>query len=106
MKKKAPYDKSVYRSFVLVMQFGLNMLVPICMLTALGVYLDRRLGTSFLTIVLFLVGAVAGAQNCYRMAKQILDSSGQESRKTQDGQKEREEQDGGNADGGGTEKAE
>ena len=71
--KKRPYDKNVYRSFTLVMQFGLNMLVPICMLTAAGVFLDKRFGTSFWTVLLFFIGAVAGGQNIYRMAKKFLD---------------------------------
>lgn len=71
MKRNKRYDKSVYRSFALVMQFGINMLVPICMMTALGIFLDNKLGTSYLVIILFLIGAVAGGQNIYRMAKQV-----------------------------------
>ena len=55
----------------MIMQFGLNMIVPICMMSALGIWLDKKLGTSFLTIVFFLVGAVAGGQNIYRMAKRM-----------------------------------
>lgn len=72
-KHKGRYDKSVYRSFALVMQFGLNMLVPICMMSALGVYLDQKFGTSYIMVILFFVGAVAGGQNVYRMAKRIYD---------------------------------
>lgn len=70
--KKKPYDKNVYRSFTLVMQFGLNMLVPICMLTAVGIFMDKRFHTSFWTILLFFIGAVAGGQNSYRMAKKFF----------------------------------
>jgi len=72
-KDKKPYGKSVYRSFVMVMQFGINMLVPICFMSALGVFLDKKLGTSYIMVILFFVGAVAGAQNIYRMAKKIFD---------------------------------
>lgn len=72
-KDKKPYGKSVYRSFVMVMQFGINMLVPICLMSALGVFLDRKFGTSYIMVILFFVGAVAGAQNIYRMAKKIFD---------------------------------
>ncbi len=71
MKRKKGYDKSVYHSFTLVMQFGINILVPICMMTALGIFLDNKLGTSFWVIVLFFLGAIAGGQNVYRMAKKI-----------------------------------
>ncbi len=78
-RRRSPkYDKSVYRSIVLVTQFGINMLVPICMMSALGVWLDKRYHTSFWTILLFFVGAIAGAQNIYRMAKQVWESDGRE----------------------------
>lgn len=70
-RKKKGYDKSVYRSFALVMQFGINMLVPICMMSALGIYLDQKLGTSYIMVLLFFVGAIAGGQNVFRMAKKI-----------------------------------
>lgn len=68
------YDRSVYRSMVLITQFGLNMLVPICMMSALGIWLDDRYGTSFWTILLFFVGAVAGGQNVYRMARKVYEA--------------------------------
>lgn len=77
-KKKDRYDKSVYRSLALVMQFGINMLVPICMLSALGIYLDQRFGTSYIMVILFFVGAVAGGQNVYRMAKNIFEEPREE----------------------------
>ena len=73
MKKDKPYDKSVYRALTLVLQFGINMVVPIAMMTALGIYLDNRFNTGYLTVVLFFVGAIAGGQNVYRMAKKVYD---------------------------------
>lgn len=72
-RRKNRYDKSVYRSFALVMQFGINMLVPICMLSALGIYLDRKFGTSYIMVILFFVGAAAGGRNVFRMAKNIYE---------------------------------
>ena len=71
MKRRKHYDRSVYRSLVLITQFGINMLVPICMMTALGIFLDRKWNTSYWTIILFFLGALAGGRNIYRMAKQI-----------------------------------
>lgn len=68
------YKKSVYQSFVLITQFGINMIVPIFLCTALGVFLDKKLELSFLTIVLFFIGALAGFRNCYIMAKKIYES--------------------------------
>lgn len=72
--KRHEEDKGVVmQSLAMVMQVGLNMIVPIGMLTALGIWLDRRFDTSWITIVLFAAGAVAGAQNVYRMVKHVYD---------------------------------
>lgn len=81
MKKKKDDDRIVYQSLAMIMQFGLNMIVPICMMSALGIWLDRKLETSFLTVVLFAVGAVAGGQNIYRMARRMCREEGQEAEK-------------------------
>ena len=72
MKHDKPYDRTVMRSLAMISQFGLNMLVPIGMMTAAGIYLDRRFETGWITIVFFFVGAIAGGQNVYRMAKKIF----------------------------------
>jgi len=71
MKRKKSYDKSVYRSLTLITQFGINMIVPIAMMCALGIWLDGHFNTNWITPVLFFVGAIAGGQNIYRMAKSI-----------------------------------
>lgn len=79
MSKKAPYerknkqDKSVYRALVLIMQFGINMLVPIGFMSWLGILLDRRCGTSFFMVLFFFIGAIAGGQNIWRMARSVYD---------------------------------
>ena len=71
MKQQKDNDRIIYQSLAMVMQFGLNMLVPICIMSALGIWIDGKLGTSWVTIVLFVVGAIAGGQNIYHMAKRI-----------------------------------
>ncbi len=71
MKKDKPYDRSVYQSLTMIMQFGINMIVPIAMMTVLGIWLDRKLEVGYFTIILFVLGALAGGQNIYRMAKRI-----------------------------------
>ncbi len=76
-RHKKHYDKSVYRSFTLIMQFGINMLVPICLMSAFGIWLDEKLGTSYWMVILFFVGAIAGGQNVFRMAKQIYADTGE-----------------------------
>lgn len=90
MRHKKKMDKSVYRSFAMITQFGINMLVPIGMMTWLGVYLDKRFGTSYLMIVLFFAGAVAGGRNVYHMAKKVYGTSSEESRKEKPESNDRE----------------
>ncbi len=53
-------------------QFGINMLVPVFICSFLGIFLDKKLGTNFLVIVLFFVGAIAGGYNVYRFSRQIF----------------------------------
>ena len=73
MKKNKGDNRIIYQSLAMITQFGLNMIVPICAMSALGVWLDRKLDTSFLTILLFAAGAVAGGQNVYRMARRMCE---------------------------------
>ena len=72
-RKKKPYDRQVFRAITLIMQFGINMLVPICLMSAAGIWLDKHFGTDFWMILLFCMGAVAGGQNVYRMARTIYE---------------------------------
>ena len=67
------YDKSVFRALTLISQFSINMLVPILMCTFLGIFIDKKAGTSFWVVILFFVGALAGFRNIYIFAKKIFD---------------------------------
>ena len=67
------YRKNVYQSFTKVMQFGINMIVPILMCTMLGVYIGRKYDMMIIVVPLFVVGALAGFRNIYRMAKKIFE---------------------------------
>ena len=82
----------MYRALVLIMQFGINMLVPIGIMSWLGILLDRKCGTSFFMVLFFFIGAVAGFQNIWRMARAVFDDSPQEEKGR--GQTEREEKSG------------
>ena len=66
------YDKGVYRSLTQILQFGINMIVPILLCTFLGIFLDRFFHTSFLVIIMFFLGAAAGGRNVYVFARQIF----------------------------------
>lgn len=63
------YQKEVFRSFSLVLQFGINMIVPILLCTFAGIFLDRLFSTSFIVIILFFLGALAGFRNIFILAK-------------------------------------
>lgn len=62
----------IWEALVMVLQFGINMLVPIFACTLAGVWIGERIGISWLAVPLFFVGVAAGAQNVYRMAKKFM----------------------------------
>ena len=65
------YQKDVFRNFSLVLQFGINMIVPIVLCTFAGIALDRYFGTSFIVIILFFLGAAAGFRNIFVLANNM-----------------------------------
>lgn len=76
------HDKNVYRSLMMITQFGLNMLVPIFACAFLGMFIDKKLGTSFFMVILFFVGALAGFRNVYLFAKKIYQDKEKPDEKT------------------------
>ncbi len=73
------FNRKVYQALTMIGQFGINMLVPIFLCSFLGIFLDGKLGTNFLVIIFFFVGAVAGGYNVYRFAGQIFASDSEQS---------------------------
>lgn len=69
------YKKSVYQSLVQITQFGLYMIIPILLCTFIGIWLDKWLGTGFLVIIFFFLGAVAGGRNIYIFSRQIFEKN-------------------------------
>lgn len=67
------YKKNVYRSLVQITQFGLYMIIPILLCTFIGNWLDKWLNTSFLAIIFFFLGAMAGGRNIYIFSRQIYE---------------------------------
>ncbi len=72
MKQRGDDRKKTFQTFSLITQIGLVMIVAIGMTTVLGVWLDRKLGTSFITVIMFFLGAAGGCQGVYRIVKQIF----------------------------------
>lgn len=79
-EEEVKYRRNVYRSLVLITQFGISMLVPIFLCSFLGIFLDRKFGTQFLMILLFFIGAAAGFKNVWRMAKTIYEEKSEKDR--------------------------
>jgi len=65
-------QKKVFQAITLILQFSLNMLVPIAMCTALGIWLDEKYDMPWVIIVLFFVGAFAGFTSIFKMAKPFM----------------------------------
>ncbi len=69
-------NRKIFRSLTLILQFGLNMIVPIFMCTLAGVWLGERYDIPVITVPLFLVGSLAGFTNIFKMAKKIYGQDG------------------------------
>jgi F0F1-type ATP synthase assembly protein I len=65
-------NRQVMSALVLVFQFGINMIVPIFLCSMVGVWLGNKTGISWIMIPFFIVGALAGFTNIYKMIKNRL----------------------------------
>ncbi len=63
--------RGVFQAFTMVIQFGINMIVPIVMCTLFGVWIGEKFQIPVVTVPLFLMGALAGFRNIFIMAKRI-----------------------------------
>lgn len=82
------FNRSVYQSLTMIGQFGINMLVPVFVCSFLGMFLDQKLGTSYLVVILFFVGAAAGFRNVYHFARRVFEKQSSESAYLHKGRKE------------------
>ena len=73
-------NRKIFQSLTLVLQFGLNMIVPIIMCTMLGVWLGEKYDISWITIPLFIMGALAGFTNIFKMARRVYGQDGESDR--------------------------
>ena len=65
-------SREIVESFSMVLQFGINMLVPIGLCVALGVWLGEKYNIEWIVIPLFFVGALAGFNSIYKMIRKYL----------------------------------
>ncbi len=75
------WGRNVYQSMVMITQFGINILVPVFLCSFIGMFLDNKLGTSFLVILFFFIGALAGFRNVYFFAKRIYSQKSEKDEK-------------------------
>lgn len=74
--------KHPYRNLVLITQLGIQIMVPIFMCLFAGIFLDKNLSTDFFTVILLILGILAGGRNAYVLAmSSIEDEKKQEDRK-------------------------
>ncbi len=87
------FNRSVYQALSMIGQFGINMLVPVFVCSFLGMGLDRKLGTDFLIVIFFFIGALAGGWNVFRFARRIYSGSSEQSAYLHKGRKNRDKKD-------------
>lgn len=73
--KKSKNNRQVFEAFALVLQFGINMLVPIGLCTAFGVWLGNRTGISWMMVPFFLLGVLSGGTSVYKIARRFISRS-------------------------------
>ena len=73
---KGSERRNTFRMLTLITQFGINMLVPIAVCFFAGMWLDKKLGTNFIMIIGFFIGAVAGFRNIYVFATKSMKEPG------------------------------
>lgn len=56
------------RNLVLISQLAIHVLVPTFLCLMIGLWLDEKLGTSYIALVLLALGILAGGRNAYKMA--------------------------------------
>lgn len=74
-------NHKVFRVIPFIMQFGINMIVPILMCTMIGVWLGKKFDIPFIIVPLFIIGALAGATNIYKMVRKIYKQDGDSGKK-------------------------
>lgn len=65
-------NSEIVESFSMVLQFGLNMITPIAMCIALGVWIGDKYNMDWIVIPLFFIGALAGYNSIFRMVQKHL----------------------------------
>ena len=60
------------QAIVMITQLSINMLVPVFMCLFIGIWLDKRLGTGWLTLVFLILGIMASIRSMFITLKPLL----------------------------------
>ena len=74
----------ITETFSMVLQFGLNIIIPIAMCIALGVWIGDKYNMDWIVIPLFFIGALAGYTSIFKMVKQYLKKTDKRAKKEKD----------------------
>lgn len=86
MKSKLDIGKAL----VMITQLSINMLVPVFMCLFIGIWLDKRLGTGWLTLVFLILGIMAAIRAMFITLQPLL--KGEREKKDEAYQKQFDEQ--------------
>ena len=62
------YKQSVYKTFALISQLGISILVPVLLCTFLGTWLEKKVSFPVF-IPLLILGVLAGVRNAYYLVR-------------------------------------
>ena len=65
-------QKKVFQSLTLILQFGLNMIVPIVLCMMFGIWLGRKYDILWITIPFFVIGGIGGFHQYLQDGKKDL----------------------------------
>lgn len=68
-------NRVIIDALIMVLQFGINMIVPILMCTLAGAWIGQKTGITWLAVPTFFIGAFAGFNNVYKMARRLIQES-------------------------------
>lgn len=81
-------NSEIVEAFSMVLQFGLNMITPIALCIALGVWIGDKYNMDWIVIPLFFVGVLAGYNSIFRMVQKFLKKKDTSTKKEQNVKKD------------------
>lgn len=69
---KKKHNRNIVRALSMVTQLGITMLVPIVLCFFVGRWLDEKLNTNFLMIIMTILGILAGYRNLFAITRPLL----------------------------------